>query len=832
MCAAVQYAHQNLVVHRDLKPGNILVTADGQPKLLDFGIAKIVNPEFTLLDGDPTSPEFRVMTPEYASPEQVRGQPISTASDVYALGVILYELITGRRPYQIKNRVRNEIERVVCSEDPERPSTALTHMPDGAPETDTLETVSRARDTAPGKLRRRVAGDLDNIILKAMRKEPQRRYTSAEALSEDLDRHMRGMPVTARPDTFTYRAGKFVRRHRAAVVVTGVIALLLVGGIVGTASGMQRARQAEVAAVDARDEAVAARQAEADERLRAERERDRADAGFAEAQQMARTLMVDFHDAIAVLDGALPARQLLVETALAYLDKQVEQVGAYPELLADLATAYDRVGDLRGGVRNPSLGDLDGALESYGRARTIWANLVARDEVAPAWWRGLARNDVRLGDVRRKMGEHGPAMDAYRAAQRITERLVARDDTSPAARWDLSSMLINLGSGYVMLGDDASALEVYRRALELREAVVAEHPDDPAYARGLAIVHGRLAGRQHAAGALDDALASHERSIDIRRELVEAAPDSGRAKRDLAMARYGAARVLIDLERPADAMRHLEGSLPDVRARYADNPTSARAQRDLAMYQDLLASLHLDAGDLDAARAQAQGARAAIASLAAAQPDDVNAQYLLASSLLHEGAASATGGCAGARSEGDRHARGRRDAGARGRPHRARARARQPVDGGVAPPRRSTGRCDGPSPVGRGRAARASGNARRRRRTARASRGASRARVRRAGSRPSRPRRFPTSKRQSPRRPTRTRSRTWPRRILPPATPRRRAKRPRTGWRWIRRIPRCARGSNPSPRPPDRRHPVAVETGRCRVHRGPKLVPARPVGIA
>jgi eukaryotic-like serine/threonine-protein kinase len=233
VCAAVQYAHQNLVVHRDLKPGNILVTDQGEPKLLDFGIAKLLNPDLYGQTIAPTAVALRLMTPDYASPEQVRGGKITTASDVYTLGVLLYELLTGHRPYHLKSTERVEIERVICEEQPAKPSTVINRREDfssesGSPLTLTPELVSKTRDGEPDKLRRRLEGDLDNIVLMAMRKEPERRYLSVGHFAEDIRRHLEGLPVTARKDTFGYRAGKFMSRNRVGVGIAAAFVLLLV----------------------------------------------------------------------------------------------------------------------------------------------------------------------------------------------------------------------------------------------------------------------------------------------------------------------------------------------------------------------------------------------------------------------------------------------------------------------------------------------------------------------------------------------------------------------------------------------------------------------------
>ncbi|HVG39648.1 MAG TPA: protein kinase [Pyrinomonadaceae bacterium] len=202
VCAAVQYAHQNLIIHRDLKPSNVLVTADGTPKLLDFGIAKLLNPEMGGQTLDPTTMALRLMTPEYASPEQVRGETVTVTSDVYSLGVLLYELLTGHRPYRLRSRTPQELARAVCEQEPERPSVAINAIEvltvnEAEVVEITPDSVSRVRDGSLDKLRRQLSGSLDNIVLKALRKEPQRRYQTVELLADDIRRYLDGLPVSA-----------------------------------------------------------------------------------------------------------------------------------------------------------------------------------------------------------------------------------------------------------------------------------------------------------------------------------------------------------------------------------------------------------------------------------------------------------------------------------------------------------------------------------------------------------------------------------------------------------------------------------------------------------
>jgi serine/threonine protein kinase/tetratricopeptide (TPR) repeat protein len=261
VCSAVQYAHEKLVIHRDLKPGNILIAKGGVPRLLDFGIAKLLNPE-CFQTAVVTRTDWRPMTPEYASPEQIRGHAVTPATDVYSLGVLLFELLTGHRPYRSAGQSLLEMERRVCENEPERPSAVINRKEekvsrDGDARTAiTPESVSNQRGLQPAELQRRLRGDLDTIVMKALRKEPERRYGSVEEFSRDIERYLTGMPVRARKSTIAYRSGRFLHRHKeslaAALVVLGIVAGIAIWEVHKVSRQNTAVSQAKDAQVQAR----------------------------------------------------------------------------------------------------------------------------------------------------------------------------------------------------------------------------------------------------------------------------------------------------------------------------------------------------------------------------------------------------------------------------------------------------------------------------------------------------------------------------------------------------------------------------------------------------
>ena len=479
VCGAVHYAHQNLVVHRDLKPANILVTAEGTPKLLDFGIAKLLaaglDPEEA-----PTATMLPMMTPEYASPEQVKGETVTTASDVYSLGMVLYELLTGRRPYAVRTDSLEEIVSAVCGTEPQAPSTALRSASAGT--TRTPVTVSELR------------GDVDTIILKALRKEPARRYASAQEMSEDIRRHLAGLPVMARADSALYRLGKFVRRHRVGVAATTLLALSLIGGIVMTV------RQARIA----------------------ETQRRRAERRFADVRKLADTFMFDIHDAIRDLPGSMRARERLIETAREYLDSLAQEAHGDAGLQRELAAAYERLGDVQGGSFAGNVGHTQSALDSYHKAVALREGIAVRDRKEPEDSKALSAVQARLGDLFRGMNRLPDAEASYRGA---IERLAGLTTSgAPIDLRELPDAYAKLAEVQVQLGRGDAAGPSLQKAIEYGEAFRRAHPDDAHAQLTLATAYYVDAENLRARGQYPQALARARQARAVQEALLQKDP--------------------------------------------------------------------------------------------------------------------------------------------------------------------------------------------------------------------------------------------------------------------------------------------------------------------
>jgi len=565
---AVSYAHQKLIVHRDLKPGNILVTPSGDPKLLDFGLARMLDSDTELTQAGPTP-----MTVAYASPEQIRGERQTVSSDVYSLGVILYELLTAHRPYQAENSSFAEIVRITCEQEP----------------------------TPPSQFLRSLSGDLETILLKALSKDQRLRYTSVDEFAADLRRYLDGQPIHARPATFVYRTGKFLSRHRIAAPAAA-LAIVLILSFAGLSWFEAR----------------------------------RAQRRFNDVEKLAHSVMFEFHDAIEKLPGSTAARELLVSRALEYLENLSHEAAGDPRLAREIALGYSRIGHVQGNLGTANLGKIPAALQSYRKAEEMLARLLAlspsddslrldymsvADALAGAYsvagdlaharllseknvalaasalrtrpndpaflhamlsaqsiaadlltdekkyqeailiresildlqrrdpgaQTNLALAHKRLGALYGVVKRYEEGRREYEQARVIDERLLETDGGT-RAQLDLSYDYSDLGWVTIRLGDQPAALALFRMAQALRQSAAAADPKDYRAAVSVASISERIGVQLRRMGDLPAAREEMQGAIALWKELADRPGSAWSNTSDLADTHAEFAEVYIDMK--------------------------------------------------------------------------------------------------------------------------------------------------------------------------------------------------------------------------------------------------------------------------------------------
>jgi eukaryotic-like serine/threonine-protein kinase len=661
---AVAYAHQNLVVHLDLKPSNILIAADGSPKLLDFGIARLLDPK--PVDSGP-APEViplsdvpmvgssssttalgRLLTPDYASPEQVRGETLTTATDVYSLGVVLYQLLTGELPHDLEGLSPRQTERVICALDVPRPS-----------------------ERSP-RLRRELAGDIDNIVMKAMTKDPARRYRSAQELDEELRRHLNGLPVRALGGSRLYHLRKFLWRNRLAAVAGLAVFLSLLGGLVvaqlearradaqrrvaelesgraerNAAQAQHNAREAQANAHRAETATEAAEKALHDAKAaqaEAITQRTLADERFEEVRKLSTAYLFDFNDALANSPGTLPVRRRMVDLGIGFLDGLAKQAGNNAKLRSDLAAAYMRLGDLLGNPDKPNLGDTKAALQSYRKALAMLVEThPQRDPSQKETDDSLltqAELHNHIGEVLEVVGPVRESLAEHKEAVRLARDLLSRHEGD--LRFDLPIAKVLVGNSHTLVVQDApqASLAALKENRPILSKLLELHPGDPGLSLELASDYSTEGRVTALAGDLRGSVAAYHKEIDLIEGLERKFPGDSSRTRMLMFAYSHLGDMLGNPQFPnlgdyAGAVTAYERMSHIADATAAVDKENAFAQLDAAMSAGRLGGLRLSQGDPAAALPPLQKAVTGLEAVVARDPNNrSNAVYFSANAEL------------------------------------------------------------------------------------------------------------------------------------------------------------------------------------------------------
>ena len=565
VCDAVDYAHRRLVIHRDLKPANILVTPEGVPKLLDFGIAKLLESESDTrhrLTGT-----AGLLTPEYASPEQIRAQAVTTATDIYSLGVVLYCLVAGQRPYAVETGDALELLRAICEQEPKPPSSVAVS------------------DT------RALRGELDAIVLQALRKNPEERYPSVRALADDVTAWLDGRPVTAHAASWWRRSVKYVRRNK---VQTLAAVLVFVSILAGSGVSVWYARQAQ-------------------------REGQRAQQRFNQVRRLANSVMFELHDAIQYLPGSTAARKLLVQRALEYL-RELETTGAQNDraLQLDLGSAYVRIGDVQGYVHNANLGDTPAAEDSYARARHIALAVLNRypeDEQAEAI---LVDADARLGGIRWLHGDVQARVNLGREAAAIRLKRARRRPGSPGL---LASAYFADAQNLFMQREWKQSAAAWQRTIDAYGAAVAQEPGNVIHRMDLALSHQQLGWSCWQLGELVQAHREFRVAETIDSSIVRASPEDTSFRLQLATDIEAVARVLVKMNRAGEGLKECDRALAILRQLSSADPNNLEPSAELGNTLLVAALAHDSLGNRSQAVQLARQAAAAFEPMLRRDPE-------------------------------------------------------------------------------------------------------------------------------------------------------------------------------------------------------------------
>lgn len=619
--SAVAHAHASLVLHRDLKPGNVLVNRSGQAKLLDFGIAKVLDEQGSASSTALTRLAGRAMTPDYASPEQVAGLPLTVASDVYALGVMLYELLTGERPYRLKRGSAAELEEAILTAEPQRPSLSL-----------------KPTTTLPGQsvhqTRRMLAGDLDTIILKCLKKKPAERYVSVSALMEDLQRFMEGRPVLARPDSRRYRMQKFIRRNWLPLSVGAAVSTSLVAG---TAVALWQAREAQLQSARAVSEAARAQaalqsaqaseataraeaaradaqaaqaarernrameetqRAEA-ERLRAEAQRTLAQSRFEDVRGLAHSLIFEVHDSIQYLPGATDARAKVVEKGTEYLDKLAREPARDAKLAIQLAEGYEKLGWSMNGSMSANQGNAAKADVYFARALDVLRPWMVGDKQDLNAINAFARISLANGVNLQEQGRLKEAESFLTQGRDLRTRLLETAQDDMERNRDMAVADSYFANFEFEVGRLESAIALNEAVLKRFERMNQWDAKGIRNRWGLVTSHGNLGSMQKTAGRLDLARQHFRKSLELNKALEPDRPNHYSVISQFGWIHYLLGELLLTEGKLAEAISEFERSVQYRNSLVSKDDKDVEAAMNLARVEAALAQTLLKQGSIE-----------------------------------------------------------------------------------------------------------------------------------------------------------------------------------------------------------------------------------------
>ena len=574
ICDAVTYAHQNLVVHRDLKPSNILVNKNGEPKLLDFGIAKLLHAESSG-ETEFTETGNRMLTPEYASPEQISGERVTTQSDVYSLGVLLSKLVRSPKP-EARSRSRFQISH---SKFQNRKYFETRNLES---ETDNEQNAGKQRPKT----------DLQAIMQTALREDILKRYSSVEQLSDDIRRHLEGLPVTAQKDSFAYKAAKFVYRNQFAVFAAAFVILALTAAAAFSVWQMQKANAAQ----------------------------SRAEQRFNEVRKLAGNVIFDYHDKIENLSGSTEIRGLMLKDSLAYLDSLAQESGNDAELSSEIGRTYLKIGDVQGKPFAANEGDTRGAMESYSKAERIFLGLTERELDNHDFKIELSRAYTGIGRIQMRDFAADEALEAHQKAINLRQNLLAKNPADTNLHRLLAESFFDLGDAAAVKSglcesDEAGlkkrikltseSLELFRRALAIQRDLLDKNPNDAARIYEVVRIFQRIGFRFESLGNLKktyyialpndnrspveffrEAVGFHQKAIETARALQKMEPDNAKIYRFIADEQMILAEPLTELGELDKAEKSLHEASIIFEELAAKDTANIEAQRDLVNLYD------------------------------------------------------------------------------------------------------------------------------------------------------------------------------------------------------------------------------------------------------